>query len=145
MQKSNLRISVIVLCAVIVGLGILKIIPQVHASKEDAEVISNRAKTYITNCSSGKWMNDKDWETRALRSAPQRAAFGGLSAMIDGMTKETQQKGGLKSVDVINVSKNSNGYATKLIITYNNNETSRETLFWEKEDGIWKISDGKGE
>jgi hypothetical protein len=112
-----------------------------------------RAVQFLTNVHTGKMMKADEWLTRKARLEPAFNAHGGLNAMVKQSTARAERYGGLKTVEVLQVTKTTERVDVKIRVNFKQDPGSslsgapsapKEEMIWDitamEEDGNWKLS-----
>jgi hypothetical protein len=93
---------------------------------------------FLTNAHTGKPMDASDWLQREAREAKQFQAFGGLDALVKQSTSFAHDYGGLKSVEILNVKAQPNGYEVVAEVKFFDDAKRRKSpTAAEREDMRW--------
>ncbi len=101
---------------------------------------SGRAKEFMENVYSGKSMQAEDWIAAGTRDSRLFNIYGGINAFIKDNYAEAQRNQGLRSVNVLNVSRQHSEYTVNFAVMFNNGVVSNGHETWVFEDGKWKIT-----
>ncbi len=94
----------------------------------------------MENVYSGKSMQAEDWIAADTRDSRMFNLYGGIDAFIKDNYAEALRNQGLKSVKVLNVSKQHTEYTVNAAVMFNNGVVSNCHETWVLEDGKWKIT-----
>jgi len=89
-------------------------------------------------------MQASDWMQKKAREAKQFRAFGGLDAFVKQSTTLAHQYGGLKSVDILDVKQQSDGYEIVAEVKFFDDAKRRQSpAAAEREDMRWIFNVGR--
>jgi hypothetical protein len=115
------------------------------------ELPSDRVIQFLTNIHTGKTMDSEAWLLKGARDSKQLKAFGGLGAAVRQSSDLAHRYGGLRSVEIKQVTKSGEGYQIIAEVTFFDDESrrkspavaEREDMTWRftvaKESGTWKL------
>ncbi len=111
-----------------------------------------RAKEFLSNVYTGKQMKAEEWLSREARAAPLFNAFGGLERMIQQSAARAERYGGLRSVEITEITPDDQRVSVKAEIRFAKDHklsdakavAANEGIIWDlrlvREDGAWKIA-----